>query len=122
MPRPSHSSRFDYPNNIWWWVLYNNKKSYTGGLMFHHLRRLRMRSSERAAMIYVHVISGLDHVQGLKTQILSTTFRKSVEFPTWRKGGGGHLVRPVGVFLIHWDYQIRPLHEACAQLFTQRCE
>jgi hypothetical protein len=20
MPRPSHSSRFDYPNNIWWWV------------------------------------------------------------------------------------------------------
>jgi hypothetical protein len=20
MPRPSHSSQFDYPNNIWWWV------------------------------------------------------------------------------------------------------
>jgi hypothetical protein len=20
MLRPSHSSRFDYPNNIWWWV------------------------------------------------------------------------------------------------------
>jgi hypothetical protein len=20
MPRPSHSSWFDYPNNIWWWV------------------------------------------------------------------------------------------------------
>jgi hypothetical protein len=20
MPRPSHYSRFDYPNNIWWWV------------------------------------------------------------------------------------------------------
>jgi hypothetical protein len=20
MPRPYHSSRFDYPNNIWWWV------------------------------------------------------------------------------------------------------
>jgi hypothetical protein len=20
MPRPFHSSRFDYPNNIWWWV------------------------------------------------------------------------------------------------------
>jgi hypothetical protein len=20
MPRPSQSSRFDYPNNIWWWV------------------------------------------------------------------------------------------------------
>jgi hypothetical protein len=20
MPRPSHSSRFYYPNNIWWWV------------------------------------------------------------------------------------------------------
>jgi hypothetical protein len=19
MPRPSHSSRFDYLNNIWWW-------------------------------------------------------------------------------------------------------
>jgi hypothetical protein len=22
MPRPSHSSRFDYPNNIRWWVKY----------------------------------------------------------------------------------------------------
>jgi hypothetical protein len=20
MPRPTHSSRFDYPDNIWWWV------------------------------------------------------------------------------------------------------
>jgi hypothetical protein len=20
MPRLSHSSRFDYPSNIWWWV------------------------------------------------------------------------------------------------------
>jgi hypothetical protein len=20
MPHPAHSSRFDYPNNIWWWV------------------------------------------------------------------------------------------------------
>jgi hypothetical protein len=20
MPRPSYSSRFDHPNNIWWWV------------------------------------------------------------------------------------------------------
>jgi hypothetical protein len=27
MPRPSHSSRFGYPNNIWWWVPYGEKET-----------------------------------------------------------------------------------------------
>jgi hypothetical protein len=53
MPCPSHSSRFDYPNNIWWWaqdIKFPVKIFRIASLIFTRVHMF----SHRAAQLYLH--------------------------------------------------------------------
>jgi len=45
MPRSSHSSRFDYPNNIWWGILLSKLLIMHFSLLINHLIPLKVKYS-----------------------------------------------------------------------------